>query len=156
MILSFLCTSCCTMATKPTEQVLITTQQSDVDVFIDGYSCGKAPLLAELDKKYDHQIVVSKTGYQNQETCITSHHTLKSGYNIAAPIAGAAIGTGVGLALFGTGGFILPYCIVGTLCGGAIGLGLGVVGTATDLYSRSDCSLAKNEVHFQLIQESQY
>lgn len=151
-ILSFFLTSCCSMMCDPTRRVTVTTQQCDAEVFVDGYACGTAPLLVDLDKTCDHTIIVSKPGYQPQQMQLKSCHTLKSASNIFAPIAGAAVGTGIGLMVYGTGGYILPSCIIGTVLGGAIGLGLGVVGTAADICSRSDCDLAMKSVHFNLIQ----
>lgn len=147
---SFFLTSCCSMICDPTRQVTVTAQQSDVEVFIDGYACGTAPLLVDLDKTCNHTIIVSKLGYQSQRACLKSHHTLKSASNIITPIAGAIVGTGIGLIAYGSGSYILPYCIIGTMYGVAIGLGLGVVGTVADLYLRSDCDLDTKGMHFNL------
>ncbi len=99
--LSLFCTSCCSLAIKKTEPVLVTAQQGNADVYIDGYACGTTPIIAELDKKYDHLIVVSKPGYQPQKACVKSSHSWKSGLNVVSPIIGAGIGTGIGLACFG-------------------------------------------------------
>lgn len=152
MILSFFLTSCCSMIGDPTRLVTVTAQQSDAEVFIDGYACGTAPLLVDLDKTYDHTIVVSKPGYQPQQAFLKSHHTLWWTSNILTPFAGAAIGTGVGLACYGTSGYIVPFALAGTGIGAAVGLGLGVIGTAVDIGSRSDCDLDTQSVHFNLIQ----
>lgn len=153
-ILSFFLTSCCSVMRDPTRRVTVTAQQSDAEVFIDGYACGTAPLSVDLDKSYDHTIVVTKPGYQSQQTLLKSRHTLKWTSNILTPIAGAAIGTGIGLACCGTTGYIVPFALVGTGIGAVVGLGVGVIGTAADVYSRSDCDLHPHSAHFNLIQEN--
>lgn len=150
-LLSFFLTSCCSIALDPTRRISVTAQQSDTEIYIDGYACGTTPLLVELDKTCDHTIIASKPGFQEQEICLRSKRTLRSTSNLITPIAGAAVGTGVGLIIYGTSGYILPFFLAGTVIGGAIGLGLGVAGTATDLYLRSDCDLNVKDVHFDLI-----
>lgn len=157
-ILSLTLTSCCSMVCDRTKQVIVTAQQSDAEVFIDGYACGKAPFLVDLDKTYDHTIVVSKPGYQPQQAFLKSHHTKKWASNLIAPIAGAAIGTGIGylgsLIAYGTlGAYVIPpFAIIGATVGATTGLGLGLVGIAADIHLRSDCELDAQSVHFNLIQ----
>jgi hypothetical protein len=152
MALSLFLTSCCTIARDPTTKIMVTAQQRDTEIFIDGYACGTAPLWVDLDKTCDHTIIASKPGYQGQHIRLKSQHTMGAAFNLITPIAGAAVGTGIGLMMYGSGGYILPYCIGGTLLGGAIGLGLGAVGAATDLCTRSDCDLDRKTVHFNLNQ----
>jgi hypothetical protein len=147
MILSFFLTSCCSIMSHPTRRVMITAQQSNAEVFIDGYNCGTAPLQVDLDKTYNHTIIVSKPGYQSQKACLKSRHTLGSASNIFTPAAGVLVGGGLG-AMTGS-----PYYFLfGSVIGGAVGLGLGIAGTAADLYLRSDCDLNRKGVHFNLIQ----
>lgn len=152
LIFSITLTGCCSMISDPTRRVTVTAQQSDANVFVDGYACGTAPLLVDLDKKYDHTIVVSKTGYQPQQVVLKSRRTMRSASNLLTPVAGAAIGTGIGLACYGTSGYIIPFALVGTGIGAVVGLGVGVIGTATDISLRSDCDLNAHNVHFDLIQ----
>lgn len=149
-ILSFFLTSCCSMMCDPTRQVMVTAQQSNTEVFIDGYACGTTPLLVDLDKSRNHRIAVGKPGYQSQQVFLKSRHTAWWATNLMTPFAGAAIGTGVGLLFFGTDGYIIPLCLVGTGIGAAVGLGLGVIGTAADIYLKSDCDLDTKRVHFNL------
>lgn len=151
-ILSLLLSSCCSIASSQTRCVTVTAAQNDAEVFIDGYACGTTPLSVDLDKRYDHKIVVAKAGYQAETASLNSHHTLKGASNLLTPIAGAAVGTGIGLAYFGTGGYGIPFCLIGTGIGLAVGLGLGVAGAVADLHLRSDCDLDHNSVHFNLMQ----
>lgn len=152
-ILSLCLTSCCTLFVNPKRQVTVTAHQSGTEIFIDGYDCGTAPLLVELDKRYNHRIVASKPGYESkQRDIISERHSSKLAYNGGTVVTGLAIGTGIGLLVEGTGGYALPYCLGGTMIGGAIGLGLGVAGLAIDTYTRADCDLNINDVHFNLIQ----
>lgn len=141
------------MTRDPTSPIIVTAQQSDADVMIDGYACGTTPLSVGLDKTRDHTIIVSKPGYQRQRVCLKSRHTASVASNLISPAVGAVVGTGVGLALYGTGGYIFPAFLVGTVIGGAIGLGVGCIGTAADLYLRSDCDLDRKDVHFHLVPE---
>lgn len=148
-ILSFFLTSCCTMLCDPTRQVKVTAQQRDVEVVIDGYACGTAPLSVKLDKACDHTIIVSKPGCQSQRKYLKSQRTLKSSSNIIAPIAGAAVGIGIG-ALVPVYGVYSG--VFGAAIGGAIGLGVGIIGTGVDIHKRSDCDLDMKKVHFNLSQ----
>lgn len=152
MILCVSLTSCCSMFLDKERSVKVTAKQRDTEIFIDGYSCGKTPLTINLDKTCDHTIVASKPGYQTQQKHIKSQHTMKSASNLIWPLVGATVGTGIGLMTYGTSGYILPFCLAGTVVGGAIGLGVGSVGTAVDLSSRSDCELSTKNVHFNLVQ----
>lgn len=151
MILSVFLTSCCAMTRDQASRITVTAEQSNAEVFIDGYDCGTAPLLVDLDKAYDHTIIVAKPGYQPQEACLKSHHTLESGFNLATPGIGALIGAGVTGLVWGSG-YNGVGLIIGTLIGGGIGLGVGALGLAADLYSRSDCDLDIHAVHFNLIE----
>ncbi len=151
-ILSFFLTSCCSITSDPTRRVTVTAQQSNAEVFIDGYACGTTPLLVDLDKTCNHRIIVTKPGYQAQQVYLKSSHTLWWASNLMIPIAGAAVGTGIGLAYYGSAGYIVPFCLAGTGIGAAVGLGLGIFGVAADLCSRSDCDLDMKGTHFKLIQ----
>ena len=152
MIFSLFFTSCCTLTRGRTEPVLVTVEQHDAEIFIDGFNCGTAPLVAELDKRRNHTIIASKPGYEPQKACIQSCRTMGSGFNLMAPSIGAAVGSLVGLAMHGGNGYIFPFFIGGTVVGTVIGLGVGAVGIGTDLCLRSDCDLNKKGVHFRLVQ----
>lgn len=150
--LSLFLTSCCSIVRDPMRRIQVTAEQSDTEIIIDGYPCGLTPLLVDVDKRYDHTIMASKPGYLEEGISLKSRHTLRSATNLLTPLTGAAVGTGVGLMIYGTSGYIIPFCLVGTVIGAAVGVGLGVAGAATDLYLRSDCDLNANGVHFNLIQ----
>lgn len=150
--LSLVFTSCCRMVCDRTQKVAITAQQRDTEIYIDGYACGTAPVLVDLDRTRHHTIVASKPGYEGQYMLLRSHHTLKAASNLVAPFIGLAVGTGIGLAVAGTGGIILPDFLIGSFYGGLAGICFVGIGTAVDLYTRSDCDLAKQAVHFNLIE----
>lgn len=150
MILCCSLTSCCAMTRQRTGCVTITAKQGGAQVFIDGDSWGITPLQVDLEKNRDHSILVTKSGYQNQEIVLKSRHTWNSARNLVFPFAGAAVGTGVGLACYGTGGWMFPLFLAGTVVGVVAGLGLGAIGAATDCYLRSDCDLDKRGVYFNL------
>ena len=135
-----LSTGCCTMRNKA-EPVWITSNPEQAEVVIDGYYCGTSPVCVELNKKYDHAVSLSKEGYQSCEGILPSQRTYKSAKNLIWPIAGAVIGTGIGIACCGTSGFILPEFIVGTILGTGIGIGVGTVGMGVDSIGRADCTL---------------
>lgn len=152
MTLSLFLTSCCSITQNRLGRVTVTSRQKDAGIFIDGYHYGTAPITVNLDKTQDHLIVATKSGYQDQQIYVQSKRTAKSAYNLLMPVAGAGIGTVVGLATFGTTAYCLPFFIAGTAIGGLIGLGVGTAGAATDIYRRSDCELNRKVVHFDLTQ----
>ncbi|MCE2983887.1 MAG: PEGA domain-containing protein [Parachlamydia sp.] len=85
MIFSIFLTSCCSILTERSREVMVTAQQQDTEVTIDGYACGTAPLLVELDKRFDHMIMVSKLGYQPSQVCLKSRHTARWASNLLIP-----------------------------------------------------------------------
>lgn len=141
--------SCCKMSNQ-LEEVWITSNPPQAEIVIDGYHCGNSPLLVELDKKYDHSVYLFKEGYETVEGSIYSRRTIGSSRNVVWPFAGAAIGTGIGIACCGTGGCIIPAFVVGTALGTVAGLAMGVTGTAVDLGTRSDCTLSGHHFHGEL------
>ncbi len=155
MSLSLFCTSCCRSHCDRTEKVCVTTQPNDAQVVIDGYDCGVTPLVVELDRRYDHTIVVEKPGYQSQQACVTSSHTGKVGSNLAMSAVGVTVGALCGLAIYGTTQWGLVSVAGMGVLGCLAGTGLGLLGAGVDLATRADCELDRNAVHFQLAQQNQ-
>ncbi|MFN4174772.1 MAG: PEGA domain-containing protein, partial [Parachlamydiaceae bacterium] len=105
---------CCSMKSKK-EAVWITSSPEQAEVTIDGHYYGLTPVKVDLNKKCNHTVSLNKEGYLGCEGIISSKRTMKSAKNLIWPVAGAVIGTGIGLACYGTGGFIIPECLIGTL-----------------------------------------
>ncbi len=144
-----LLTGCCSMQNKK-EPVWITSTPDQAEVTIDGHYCGMTPVCVDLNKKYDHFVSLSKEGHQGCEGMIPSKRTFRSAKNLIWPAAGAVIGTGIGLACYGTGGFIIPQFIIGTVIGTGVGMGIGSVGLGVDCISRADCTLP-TQFHGELL-----
>lgn len=160
-LLSFCLTSCCSVVGNATREVRVTAQQCGAEVFIDGYACGTAPLSVELNKTYNHTIIVAKPGYLPQQALLESRRTWRSASNILMPFGGAVVGTGVGAGLgaacWGVDAFTLGVtAAAGCGIGVAVGLCIGIIGTATDIQSRADCDLCTKSVHFNLMQENDF
>lgn len=141
--LIILLTGCCSMQNKEAP-VWITSNPEQAEVVIDGYHCGFTPVCLELNKKIDHTISISKSGFETYDGIIPSKRTFKSANNLIWPVAGAAIGTCIGIACLGTSGFIIPEFLIGTAIGTGVGLGVGAVGLGVDRSSRADCTLQKH------------
>ena len=63
--LSFMFTSCATIFSGNTDEVVITTSPSDALVSVNGIPRGYTPLTLELEKGASYTIKVEKEGYQD-------------------------------------------------------------------------------------------
>lgn len=149
-IICFSLTSCCSTIHGKHQTVLITSEPSESHLIVDGYDCGTTPLQVELTRNQNHTLYIEKESYEPRVLNLSSRHTFRYAENLAWPFVGAAVGTGIGLAICGTGGYIIPYYVTSSLIGLAAGTGLLFVGTATDVVTGAGKRVAPHNLHLQL------
>lgn len=153
MLLSIMCTSCCSMTANRTEIVTVNSSPPGADITINGYSCGMTPQAFEMDVRYSHTIVLEKANFQTQQYYLKSKtRGIKLLGNAISPIVGCGAGALIGYAAAGftTSGFLVLVPILGGACGLGIGSTIGIFGTGLDLYKGAAKELCTDTVDIKL------
>lgn len=151
LITSFMCTSCCTTARGAEQKILVDSNPQGASVTIDGYDCGITPQYILLERKQPHQVLIEKPGYQTSAHYLQPKVSAAVTSNILTPLAGGALGAGVGLIC--SEGAFGPLLIPGfALIGVAVGAVIGIIGSGVDLYTGAGKTLNVDNIHAELHQ----
>ena len=122
VLVCYTCTSCCSMTRGSEQQVTVTSNPPGASIVIDGYSCGTTPQSFLLKRKYAHDILITKEGYQSKAIHTSSRMSPVNAVNLLIPVGACGVGAAVG---FAGGGGAYAGIAAGVL--GAIGLIAGSV-----------------------------
>lgn len=152
LITSFMCTSCCTTARGAEQKILVDSNPQGASVTIDDYDCGITPQYIFLERNQPHQVLIEKPGYQTSAHYLQPKVSAAVTSNILTPLAGGALGTGIGLICSGAtvyGGLLIPgFALIGV----ALGSVIGIIGSGVDLYTGAGKTLNVDKIHAELHQ----
>ena len=87
-----LLTGCATIVKGTTQDIAVASDPAEADVIADGQQMGQTPIDLKLQRKRDHLITISKTGFQSKSIAVTKSI---GGAVFGNIIAGGLIGWGV-------------------------------------------------------------
>lgn len=123
----------------------MTSTPPGADIVIDGYECGMTPQSFLLKKNIQHDVIVTKDGYQPEAFHLNSYTNPLVGTNAFPPVVLGGIGAGIGLATAD------PFAVVvfGML-GVITGAVMGICGFGVDVLTGSSSELTTSEVQAHL------